>query len=127
MEDINWENVNDKLIEYIPELKKKYEEEVKWWDAEKPGAHNIYGAVLCPYLEDLLNAEKIGKNEEVLIRIFQLVEKLANNPDVKIQEVASVTVLEYLMDNKSLILKAKEYMGDTTLKFLRELYNFWGD
>lgn len=125
MGNISWENINEKLIENVPELKKKYEEEVKWWGSDKPGAHNIYGAVLCPYFEELLLSKTIGQNEEILIRIFKFMEELANNQDVKIQEVVYATVLEYLMDNKPLILKAKEYMGDTTLKFLRELYNFW--
>src|SRR3989338_3391593 len=116
MGDITWDNMNDKLVEYVPELRQKYDEEVGWWEDDKPGQHNLYGSVLCPYIEELFKEKNVGKNEEIIIRIFKFVEELANSKDIRVQEVASVTVLEYLMDNKPLILKAKEYMGDTTIK-----------
>lgn len=123
MAEITFENMSDKLVELIPSLRLKYLKELEEWDNDTPGAHIIYGNLLNPYLEILLQSEE---NQSQLVEIFNFLETLANNKDVKVQEVVCVTVLEYLMDNKPLILKAKEYMGDTTIKFLHELYDFWG-
>lgn len=122
MDEITFENMSDKLAELVPSFKLKYIKELEEWGNERPGAHYIYGLLFCPYLEDLL---KFRKSEAEIARLFKFIEDLANNKDVKVQEVVCVTILEYFMDNKPLILKAKEYMGDTTLKFLRELYDFW--
>lgn len=53
-------------------------------------------------------------------------EKLANNEDIKVQEVVAVTVCERLGDRPELLKKARNYMGDTTLRFSQEVEKFLG-
>lgn len=118
MTEITYQNLGDKLVEAVPELRSQYEQELKWWGEEEPGAHNIYGDVLNPYLLSLL---KSGTQENTLKRIFAFLEKLANHEDVHVQEVVAATVCERLVGDKELWAKARKYMGPKTLQICREI------
>ena len=53
-EPIRWENLSAVLIECLPELKDEYEQELRDWMPDSPGAHVVYGDLLNPYLDHLL-------------------------------------------------------------------------
>jgi len=111
------------LVDAVPELRSQYEQEVKWWGEEEPGAHNIYGDLLTPHLISLLKSDE---QEDTLKRIFALLEKLANHEDVHVQEVVAFSVLEQLGGDKELLQKARRYMGPKTLQFSHEVEKSWG-
>lgn len=122
MEQITFENMGERLIETVPELRSTYETEADWWGDEKPGPHIVFGDVFNPYLISLL---KSCVNHEKLRQIFAFLEMLANHEDVRIQEVVAVTVCERLGANKECLTKARKYMGPTTLRFSKEIEHFW--
>lgn len=118
MEKVLYENLAEKLVEVVPEIRPQYESERQWWGEDMPGAHIIYGDVLDPYLISLLES---CDQEDTLKRIFAFLEELANHEDAHVQEVVAVTVCEDLGANKKLLEKARKYMGDTTFRFSREV------
>ena len=122
MGDITYENLPAQLVEAVPELGPQYETELKWWGAEDPGAHNIFGDVLNPYLRSLLQS---GNQEELLRRIFAFLERMANHEDIRVQEVVAVTVCEDLGSNIELLRQARRYMGPTTRRFSHEIQAYW--
>ncbi len=123
MSEITYHNLAEKLVEAIPELKSQYEQELKWWGDEEPGAHNIYGDLLTPYLISLLKSDA---QEETLRQIFVFLEKLANHDDVHVQEVVAFSILEQLGGDRELLMKARKYAGPKTLQFSHEVEAFWG-
>jgi len=120
---ITFENMAEKLLEVVPELRDQYESELEWWGEEQPGAHIIYGNLLNPYLITLLDS---GDQERILVSIFAFLEELASHEDPRVQEVVAVTVCEHLGDDLKNIEKARKYMGSKTLSLSNEIDNFWG-
>jgi hypothetical protein len=119
--EVTYQNLGDKLVEAVPELRTRYEQELQWWGEEEPGAHNIYGDVLDPFLISLLKSEsKSLAEEETLKRVFDFLEELANNDDSRVQDVAGATVLERLHGAGEL-QRARSYMGPRTLQMSREI------
>ena len=119
-----YEDLSDKLMEVVPELRPAYEKELAWWGDDQPGQHVVYGDVLNPYLISLLES---GDNPETLRRIFDLLEKMANHPDVLVQQVVAVTVCEQLTDREEWITEAWPYMGSKTRELAKEVADFWGN
>lgn len=123
MSDIVWEKLGEKLPEAVPELAKKYDEMLKDWAPERPGAHVIYGDLLNPYLLSLL---EVGEQDDQVRRIFRFIERLAGDPDPRVREVVQVTICERLGDNPKALDAAKSYMGDHTRRLSDEIEKFWG-
>lgn len=117
MTKITYENMADKLVEALPELRPEYEAELEYWGDEKPGRHVTYGNILNPHIESALESH----DEDFLRRAFSFLEELANHDDEKVQEVVGVTVCEGLIGNKKLLPAAKSYMGEATLRICREI------
>jgi hypothetical protein len=123
MTEIKFDNLSEHLVTAIPELRSQYESELEWWGDEQPGAHIIFGDILNPYLISLL---ELGDQEDTIKRIFAFLEQLANHEDTQIQEVVTVTVCERLGDHRDLLAKARQYMGNTTIRFSHQIEEFWG-
>ena len=123
MAEITLDNLGEQLVTAIPELRSQYESELEWWGDEQPGAHIIFGDILNPYLISLL---ELGDRENTIKRIFAFLEQLANYEDSQIQEVVTVTVCERLGDRKDLLAKARQYMGNNTLRLSHQIEEFWG-
>lgn len=117
MIELTYQNLGDKLIEAVPELRPQYEQELQGWGEEEPGAHNIYGDVLNPFLLSLLKSDA---QEDTLRRIFDFLEELANHNDPNVQDVVGATVIERLHGAGEL-KHARRYMGPRTLQISREI------
>jgi hypothetical protein len=121
LSEITFENMSDKLVEALPELKLAYEKELEWWRGEEAGAHNIYSEILNPFLISLLQSESRSQAEEqILKRAFAFLEGLANHSEPHVQEVVGATVIERLY-GAGLLEKARRYMGPATLQMSREI------
>lgn len=121
-EKLTYDGLSRTLIEAFPELRERYEKELDWWGSEKPGQHIVYGDIFTPYLAELLEADR---DTERLERAFRLLEELIANNDVRVQEVAVVTVLEYLQGKPCLLRQAEPYMGPLASAAVRDLEEFW--
>lgn len=116
-------NLSKELIICILELRDMYEQELEIWDGEDPGAHNIFGDILNPFL-----IEALYKNSdiELLKKVFVFLESMATSNDLLVQEVLGCTVLERIGDDKIILKKAKKYMKKETKKISEEIENGWG-
>jgi hypothetical protein len=102
--------VNEALVEAVPELRGRYEQEIAAW-AEEMGPHVIYADVLNPYLAQLLDAPDEPGNAEILRRIFDFLEQLLANPDGDFSDVARTTVAEDLESDRNRLEVARRFMG----------------
>jgi hypothetical protein len=119
--DVTYEQANEKLVEALPELAEAYRKQVEWWGNEKPRQHVVYGLILNPYLDRLLQ----DSNEADLRRVFAFLEHLSVNPDPHVQELVSFTVCEHLGGDLEKLRQARHYMGPATLKLSGEADKFW--
>lgn len=111
-------NLSKELIICIPELRTIYEQELELWDGEDPGAHNIFGDVLNPFLIEELHKDV---KDELLEKVFEFLESMATSNDVLVQEVLGCTVLERIGDDKTILKKAEKYMKEETKKLVKKL------
>src|SRR5688572_4988915 len=122
MESVHYDEASDQLVEHIPELKQAYESELRWWKDERPGPHVIYGDILNPYIDRLL---EVG-DSDALRRVFSFLELLSTSEDVRVQEIVAVTVCEYLGGFPERLRLAKQFMGPATLRHSNDIERFWG-
>jgi len=113
MSELNETNIIEELLQTVPEIKNSYIEEIKCWDGEFPGLHNIFGDIFDPFLNSLLNK---NENEELIQRLFDFMESMSKSMDEYIKNVLFVTVLESLGDDKIIYNTSLKYMGDMTKK-----------
>ena len=124
-----YEKPGEALTAIVPELRQQYKELIKWYDGEFPGAHVIYGDVLNPFIDTLLDeigtSDERPETKEILRRIFAHLETLSEDPDKQVQEVVAVTVCEYIGGHKERLFKAKGFMGPKTRKISEEVEDYW--
>lgn len=120
---MEYSNLSIELISHVPELRSNYEQELELWDGKDPGAHNIFGDVLNPFLLKLLDE---NNNKQLLSRIFAFLEKMAISQNKLVQEVLACTVLERIGDDKIILEKAEQFMGEATKKICIEINKGWG-
>ena len=116
--------VNARLIEEFPELESAYREDLKSWRGEEPGPHTIYGEFFNPYIRDLLES---GDQPDALKRVFNLVEAMCGDEDVRVQEVAVVTVLAAFEWNSELREFLEPHLGPRTKEALSEMALWRGE
>lgn len=105
-----YKQINAALVDALPELRDKYEEELAAW-GEEMGPHVIYGDLLNPYLAQLLDAPDDQTTRESLRRVFDLLEQLLAHPDPDFSDVARTTVAEDLESNRPRLERARRFMG----------------
>ncbi|MBQ7118732.1 MAG: hypothetical protein IJO09_00810 [Oscillospiraceae bacterium] len=97
--------LNLKLIEFLPEIKELYEEEVSWQEGDETGSHIVFSDVFVPYiLKNFDNAEITKKN-------FKVIEDILNLHDEYADEVIALSVLENLFYEENIIDKVNEHLG----------------
>jgi len=104
----------DEFMKAFPEFEAGAKEELDFWEGEEPAVHVFFANVLSPPLEKELI--KIDKNHALLRRIFSFLEEMATSEDEQVQEVAAVTILEHLGDDKERLRSARLLMGNHTRK-----------
>ena len=119
---LRYGDLNAKLVEEIPELGEPYRKKLEWWGQETPGPHVIYGDVLTPHIILLLES---GDDAEAIKRAFGLLETLLAHEDVRVQEVAAVTVLEELQGKPEWLNLMRPHVGPLARQAVRELAQFW--
>ena len=109
---IPYDRLNNSLLEALPELGERYEWETR---AGLEGPHVVFGAVLIPAIEALLQKRKRTADEEQFLRrAFEFLERLAGDPDEAVQNVVSLELGEALQDDSRLYAAAAPYMGTAT-------------
>ena len=147
---MTWEKLPQVMVDVFPDLRDPYEELLALWSERSssddtnitPGNHVVYGDIFCHYLILLLRGhgeekhylrsrfhpsgltqkERIERTREG----FDFLEGMCLNEDIRVQEVAVVTVLEYMSGRSSILALAAPYLGPALRKGLKELQDFWG-
>lgn len=119
---LSYGELGTRLIEEIPELEDAYRKLLDWWGEDTPGPHIVYGDVLTPYIVRMLES---GDDPAAIRKAFGLVEALIADEDVKVQEVAVVTVLEQLQDNQVWLRLMRPHLGPLAKQAVRDLAQFW--
>lgn len=111
------DDLNKKLIEHLPKLREKYDDEVSWQEGDSTGSHTVFGDVLTPYL-----VERILQNDtQEIVNIFNFLEDLLCLNDKYADEVISLSVFEstaYLFKEKTYL---SELLGKHSRKILEEV------
>lgn len=112
MIEINYPAIIDLLMERMPELRERYQEERQWWGEERPGPHVVYGDLFSPFISQLLDsdADRLARQ-----RAFDLLEVLSSSQDEKVREVVGATVLPNLRAEEGKLELARRHMGPATL------------
>ncbi|MBQ9756992.1 MAG: hypothetical protein IJW15_01065 [Clostridia bacterium] len=104
--------LNMKLIEYMPEIRQRYVDEVSWQEQDETGSHIVFGDVLVPYIIE----KTVIDDDQSLKRIFEAVEKIFSLDDDYANEVIILSVLEAILYKEILNKKVIKYMGLNTKK-----------
>ena len=113
-ERITYGNLVEKMIDKIPELRDALEKESASW-TEKQGPHILYGLVLFPALKSMLSAAEPDAN--LIQRVFDFLEILANHSEERVQEVVHNSVCENICSDEIVLQKAQKFMGPRTKIF----------
>lgn len=105
-----YKRINAALVEALPELRAKYENEVAAW-GEEMGPHVIYGDLLNPYVGQLLESVNEQGARDDLRRVFTFLEDLLANSDPDFADVARTTIAEDLRSNRDRLDRARPFMG----------------
>jgi hypothetical protein len=120
------DDLNRKLFEVAPELKPVADSKLAYWEDEEPNSHVVYGDVLAEYLR----STDVEEDYDVLRRIFDLLETLAEYPQGTTEYSVLVTeVLDYIMTperSEWLEKVRKRFMGEETLRLARIVAEDYG-
>jgi len=120
------DDLNRKLFEVFPELKPVADSKLAYWEDEEPNSHVVYGDVLAEYLR----STDVEEDYDVLRRIFDLLETLAEYPQGTTEYSVLVTeVLDYIMTperSEWLEKVRKRFMGEETLRLARIVAEDYG-
>ena len=146
--DMTWENMPQVMVNVFPDLREPYEELLSLWSRRSnsydtncvPGNHVIYGDIFAHYLILLLGEKEkhylnsqfrqqdaldLTQRKQLMKDGFNFLEGMCLNEDIRIQEVAVVTILEYMHGNSNLLALAKPHCGPASLAALGDIDNFW--
>lgn len=102
--------LNLKLIELLPEIKKMYEDETSWQEGDNTGSHTVFADIFFPYIRYNLNDKKITEKN------FNVIEKILELHDDYADEVIILSVFENLFYEQDDIDKFKDFLGDLSKK-----------
>ena len=120
--NIRIESLGDELINAIPELIDEYKENRQFYSKDAFKDHLIYGHVLNPSLMRWLEEDN---NPELLTRVFDHLEDLAQSSDPAIRNVVTVTVCERIDSSERALNVAQKYMGPNTRKLADAIAEYW--
>jgi len=89
---MNSRQLNQLLVSTFPHLKTQYEDEVSWQDGDDTGSHVVYGDLLVPILDQLMESGNLDEAEPY----FAFIEHLLELNDDYGANVATVTLIEGL-------------------------------
>lgn len=108
------ESFLDRMIGFFPENREKLEEHIFEYGERLDTI--VIEEIIMPEVIELLKRNLDKKLKE----IFDYFEDVCINADDYLNNVFSITVLEILGNEKTILETAKKYMGPVTMKLQRE-------
>lgn len=120
-EDISFENMTEKLLEAIPELRAFHDRALALSepDGKWSGQHVAYEEAVSKTIKELLRREK--PDEPLLRKIFDFLEMLAGHPEERVQEVVHNSVCEPICSDELTLQRARKYMGPAVKGFCKSI------
>lgn len=103
------------LLEFFPSVINQYRKSI-----EENGELLETVVIEDIFIPEIINLLKDSKKSELLKRIFDYFESVIKCEDIELKDVFITTVLESLGNDKTILKKAREYMGPQTMKFQLE-------
>lgn len=113
---IEYASIPELLAAAFPDLRSQIEAETSWWSPDPVEVEPLVGDIFAPYLARML--EESGSTSSELERAFELIEKMVEDPDFRVRDLAVVSILEALEDDPLVLEKARSIMGSETIKRL---------
>jgi hypothetical protein len=111
------------LLRAVPEVVPAYRGARREWRETVPGGEldpdTVYGSVLVPFVRNLLRTGDSRNDRELLAKVFNFPEQMANGDDEAVKSIVDVSVCEALIDDEGTHDRAREYMGPATRKSLQ--------
>lgn len=103
------------MLEFFPTKRNEY-------DQEKEDCFEGLDTIIVEdiFMPEVLNLLEKNDNENLLKLIFNYFEVVSMAADDYLLNVFSITVLEILGNDRTLLARAKQYMGPITKKYQRE-------
>ena len=112
MNPLTFDKVNDALLSVLPEFQERYEREVNWWHGpEPPGQYTVFGFVVKPFVQQLLDSDD---KPALLKRIFDFFEEMARSSDIQVPNLLQIEIFEWLVGDPERLVNAWKYMGEET-------------
>jgi len=115
--ELQYDQLQGALLAQIPELLEPIERTFgKDYDLkmESPGAYPIFEDVVLDFLLKNLDSYQNG---DLIIRLFDFFEKMANSSDGNVTDLLRVAILESLVYRPEYYQRAKQYLGKKTAEF----------
>lgn len=117
---MNRECLEQGMLSYMPELWPEYQTYMKMHQDNEPPVHEIFGAVVGPFMKERL--WESGQSE-MLARLFDFFEDMAASPDSTMQDVLCCGLLETL--DEETWTAAYAQMGEATRRLSGRVEEFW--
>ena len=105
----------EQMIRFFPKNREKLEKHIFEYGERLDTI--VIEEIIMPEVIELL---KKNSNEKKLTEIFDYFEDVCINADDYLNNVFSITVLEILGNDKTILETAKKYMGPVTVKLQRQ-------
>lgn len=114
---MNSKELNTLLLEMVPEIKESFKEYTSCQDGMETGCHNVFENVLLPFTLEALENNK----EDLVKRIFKLIDEMLTSNDEYQEEVAQLSFLEPLKAEHEDEYKYSELMLPKTFSIFETL------
>lgn len=121
---MKYEELNNVLPLYFPNLKQLIDSEMDTFECYRPGPHVLYGNILNPNVKKILEHEE---DQAALKQIFSFYEELAISEDEEVRNLLQVTLLEALWDERTTYKKACKYMQPMTKLINLLIYDYFNE
>ncbi len=108
------------LLTYMPELWPEYQRYLKNKFVMEPTLHEIFGAVVGPFIKERV----WDRSQQVLMeRLFDFIEDMAASSDAMMREVVCCGLLQRLDEEDW--AGSYAYMGEATRRLGEQAEDFW--
>ncbi|MDY8091436.1 resolvase [Paenibacillus polymyxa] len=99
------------MLDFLPSAEDEYRESIEYYGEVLETI--IIERVFMPKIIKLLSEER---NINLLESIFKYFEEVSNDEDAHLKNIFSITVLEILGNDRSILETAQKYMGTRTIQ-----------
>jgi hypothetical protein len=117
---LDYAHVSQRLIDRVPVLAARCLAEFPNWSdtTNPPGSHAVFGLVVLPCLLEELKKEG---DDQVLRRLFDFFEEMAQAKDPKVVNLLKLEIITPLIRNPVALKKAAKHMESQTRKLVKTL------